>query len=301
MLTVRSLFIAATVHALRGLAVTALALSAVGAQQSAVNSPGECLAQLPPTVFTRVPVHLEASADSQSSKILPLADLFTQAVATRLRSALGAEGVSLPPADSVLTWRQLGGSLVVTANRDGRFTWSPDADPDQPYFQPSAHVLERALAAVRDDGERIFLPEDLAGDSVTFRISYEWPRPRPEGVINPLTARFAIPIFSLNVPWEKPAVIVGKRRLKYPEEPLAGWAEGRVLLQFIVDTSGGAELHTLRELRRPQHLSDQLEAYYEAFAKAAIAWVKETEFAPAEIGGCRVRQLVQLPFAFKLR
>jgi hypothetical protein len=190
---------------------------------------------------------------------------------------------------------------VLTAHRDGRLTWSPDVEPDQPYLEPSAPLLERTLSAVRDDGERIFFPPDLGTDSVTFRISFQWPRPRPQGGIEPMTVRLAIPVFSLNVPWEKPAVALGKRRPKYPVEPLEGWAEGRVLLQFIVDTNGRAELQTLRELRRPRHLSDQLEAYYQAFAKAAIAWVKETEFTPAEIGGCRVRQLVQLPFAFKLR
>lgn len=300
MLRVHSLCVGPFGHLLRGLAGAAFALSAVSAQSPATSSP-DCLAQLPPNVFTRVRVYLEATADSQSHKILPLADLFTQVVATRLRSELGAEGANLPAADSVLSWRQLGRGLVLTAHRDGRLNWSPNVEPDQPHLDPSAPLLERTLTAIRDEGERIFLPQDLGADSVTFRMSYEWPRPRPDGRTEPMAVRLAIPVFSLNVPWEKPAIARRKRGPKYPEGPLEGWAEGRVLLQFVVDTNGRADLQTLRELRRPRNLSDQLEAYYQDFAKAAIDWVKETEFAPAEIGGCRVRQLVQLPFAFKQR
>jgi hypothetical protein len=234
--------------------------------------------------------------------MLPGVDLFTQLVATRMRSALGAAEKELPQGDSVLKWNQLSGTVSLTTYRDGRFAWSRDTTPKPAwaFYQPSTELLERALAETRDDGELIFVPDELVFDSVAFTMSYTWPRPSSDGVVPGMIARLAIPVFSLSVPWEKPPVTVREPRVRYPEVPRLGYAEGRVLLQFIVDTAGRADLKSVRELGHPE-LSGALAQYYQEFLAAAIESLEHARFAPAQIGGCRVPALVQLPFQYKLK
>jgi len=281
------------------LAVAACATS-LAVAQPAPRANG-CLDSLPANVFTRVPVVLEASVGSQASMIHPTADLLTQETATRLRSMVGTGGAALPIADSAITWRKLGSYARVTVHRDGRFTWTEGKPPDQPYLESGDSLLLRALAGLRADGELVFLPDDIEADSITFTMSYRWPQPRKAGGVDSLKVRMAFPLFSLNVPWEKPAVDLMKRQPRYPELARRALAEGNVRLQFVVDTAGRADRATIRELQHPANLDRQLEAYYSAFLVAAIAYVGDAEFEPAEVGGCKVHQRVELPVSFMLR
>lgn len=285
------------------LAIVPCAVLPATAQTSSSASPPNCLTQIPASALTRVPVYLQATAaDSQSRKALSGVDLLVQVVASGMRSALGATGDQLPQGDTRLTWHQLDGAVSLTLYRDGRFAWSrvPPSDRMPRYFEPSTELLEEALANARDQGERVYIPDELVFDSLAFVLDYTWPSPGPDGTWQPLVARVGIPVFSLSVPSAKPVVTVRQGRVRYPEDPRQGFAEGSILLQFVVDTTGRADMSTVRDLSRPQ-LPPKLEEYYRAFVAAAVSSVKNSVFAPAEIGGCRIRQLVQLPFAFKLR
>lgn len=285
-------------HGTACLAVAACAASLAAAQPASRTN--DCLDSLPPNVFTRVPVVLEATVDSQAKMIHPTADLLTQETAVRLRSVVESGGAGLPMGDSAITWRKLGSYARVTVHRDGQFTWTEGREPDQPYLQSGDTLLPRALAALRADGELVFLPDDIEADSITFSMNYRWPQPRKSGGVDSLRVRMAFPLFSLDVPWEKPAVDLMKRRPRYPELARMALAEGHVRLQFVVDAAGRADRATIRELHHPRTLDRQLEAYYSAFLVAAIAYVGDAEFEPAEVGGCKVRQLVQLPVSFML-
>ena len=66
--------------------------------------------------------------------------------------------------------------------------------------------------------------------------------------------------------------------------------DGRVVVQFVVDTAGRAEPQTLRVL----------EASDPAFVPEVQAAVARARFYPAEVAHRPVRQLVQLPFTFTL-
>ena len=66
--------------------------------------------------------------------------------------------------------------------------------------------------------------------------------------------------------------------------------EGEALVQFIVDTTGRAELGSFKVLR----------ASHDAFGQAVRTALPRMRFLPAEIGGRKVRMLVQQPFAFAL-
>jgi Gram-negative bacterial TonB protein C-terminal len=77
----------------------------------------------------------------------------------------------------------------------------------------------------------------------------------------------------------------------YPMAMLNDRREGEVLFQFVIDTTGRAEMPTLRLLKstNPQ------------FALACRQALPNLTFVPAEADGHKVRELVQLPFDFKLR
>ena len=65
---------------------------------------------------------------------------------------------------------------------------------------------------------------------------------------------------------------------------------GRVSVQFVVDTLGRAEMRGLRVVEA----SDSL------FAQSVRAVLGRYRFSPGEVGGQKVRTLVQLPFDFTL-
>ena len=87
------------------------------------------------------------------------------------------------------------------------------------------------------------------------------------------------------------ATVPGTLSANYPEMlKVSGVGDGRVTVQFVVDTTGLADLRTWKVLETTNDL----------FAQAAKDGVSRARFYPAEIGGKKVKQLVQLPFTFTL-
>lgn len=75
---------------------------------------------------------------------------------------------------------------------------------------------------------------------------------------------------------------------RFPKERMAAKENGRVVLQFVVDTLGQAEAGT----------DVLLEATDTAFARAVLDVLPLMRFYPAKRGGRTVRQLVVQPFTF---
>ncbi len=82
--------------------------------------------------------------------------------------------------------------------------------------------------------------------------------------------------------------IPGSGHPAYPDALRSSGVEGEALVQFIVDTTGRAEPASLKVLR----------ATHDAFGQAVRSALPQMRFLPAEIGGCKVRMLVQQPFTF---
>lgn len=74
----------------------------------------------------------------------------------------------------------------------------------------------------------------------------------------------------------------------YPERLRAAKVEGEVLVQFIVDEKGIAQMNSVKILK----------ATDPAFAEAARKSVAASSFHPAELDGKKVKQVVQLPYRF---
>ncbi|HET7189424.1 MAG TPA: energy transducer TonB, partial [Gemmatimonadaceae bacterium] len=77
---------------------------------------------------------------------------------------------------------------------------------------------------------------------------------------------------------------------KYPASLRAAGIEGRVVVQFVVDTLGRAELADLQVVETPHTL----------FVDAVRAALARYRFTVGEAAGRKVRTRVQLPFVFTL-
>jgi protein TonB len=97
------------------------------------------------------------------------------------------------------------------------------------------------------------------------------------------------PYFEFQV--EKPVVQApGSSSPRYPDILRQAGVEGEVLAQFVVDTTGRAEAGSYKVLKSSHDL----------FAQAVRSALPGMRFIPAEVGGKKVKQLVQQPFAFTI-
>jgi protein TonB len=84
--------------------------------------------------------------------------------------------------------------------------------------------------------------------------------------------------------------IIVSAKPRYPEALRRAAVDGRVLVRFVVDTSGRVDM-----------MSVQLVASTHALFTAAVRDVLPTfRFKPSEVGGRRVASLVEMPFEFSI-
>jgi len=86
------------------------------------------------------------------------------------------------------------------------------------------------------------------------------------------------------------AALPDNPRPRYPDMLRSANVEGEVLAQFVVDTTGRYEQGTFKVLKSS---NDQ-------FTNAVKNALPRMKFYPAEVGGRKVKQLVQQPFTFSL-
>ncbi len=88
---------------------------------------------------------------------------------------------------------------------------------------------------------------------------------------------------------EQPVLAAGQNpRPEYPEALEKAKVGGQVLVQFVVNPDGRADMGTFKVLKSSNGL----------FTKSVQGVLPSMRFVPAEVGGKKVRQLVQMPFAF---
>ena len=261
-----------------------------------------CLYRIPASAFKRVPVFLEATADSASRSILPAADLFAQSVAFKLREMTGGTDAALAEADSTILWATLWGEVVVTARRNGPVTWRiPDWSVGADTIPRSALVLLRkSIEAVVGSGESIVLPEGRA-DSAVFGLSLVHPLVMKGGKVIPVKARQPTPVFTMAVPWEQQAEMLRMPNLEYSQFAVERGATGAVRLSFVVDKNGRADPKTVKEVFLPGEKRPVGEdrIYANGFIQIVRRGLPSAKFAPAVIGGCQLNQVVQQVFDFR--
>jgi len=91
---------------------------------------------------------------------------------------------------------------------------------------------------------------------------------------------------------EKPvAPVPGTGSPRYPDILRSSSIEGEVLAQFVVDTTGRVEVATFKVIRTS----------HELFSASVRQALPQMRFLAAEVGGRKVKQLVQQPFVFALQ
>ena len=272
-----------------------------------------CVASISDDALWRVAVYLEAElvdSTAQTAAFLPQLDLVAQGVSVRVRKLLGGSVDTLPVGEPTLTWRKLGSHLTVVANRDGRIARmlavTDSASPIANYRTDTtaAHLLAQALDASMQSGDYMLLwPEGVDVDTLAFRLELHQPDVDSTGVATAPKLRRGFPLFSVAVPTVD-LVVVDKGRLPhYPADLEQDRVTGGLLMQFVVDTTGHAVMETVRDLwpaRVPRLTGEKLSAY-EKFRRSVVKAISETTFKPKRIGRCKVPELVQMPFAFKVR
>lgn len=180
-------------------------------------------------------------------------------------------------------------SFTLRLHKDGRLS---DAKPVEPYIPAAlAEATIRAIdsASILGGIGPVFF--DLDEDPLPLRMVFRLGE-RPSDT--------SVPFYELIFPaylefeTDKPALTVpGNPAPRYPRELREQNIEGEVLMQFVVDTLGQPDMRTVRLLGPPR--------VYREFVQSVLAVLPKMRFTPAERRGCKVKQLVQLPFAFKLR
>ena len=124
------------------------------------------------------------------------------------------------------------------------------------------------------------MPEDF-GSSSTGALP-------PEGV-GTQTVSYGSPFRADQVD-RQVALIPGVRPPEYPETLRSAGIEGKVVVEFVVDEHGQPVQGSIRVVQSDNDL----------FADAVRAALGRLRFTPAEVGGKKVSQLVQMPFMFTL-
>ena len=292
-------------HAAFAVALAAsLPLTASG-QLAALAKPVVTCANAP---IYRVPVYATLEMEDRDHPAVPpdLPNLL-QAVVDRADTLLGAKPGVLPRGEPVVTPRALGHDVTVTWHRDGTLTPSIAGLTDPRFDERNftgARLLMRALDSAQKAGD-IFLtwPAAATGDTIDFTIALRAAEVDGSGRVYPVHVLLGIPVMSLDVTTEDPVRVLKAPTIDYPSYSQAGHATGVVLLQFVVDTSGRADMSTVKDLwpkNKPRPVDETAE-FYREFRRAAERAIADARYIPAKIGGCPVRQTVQQPFNFALR
>jgi TonB family protein len=77
---------------------------------------------------------------------------------------------------------------------------------------------------------------------------------------------------------------------RYPDILKKAGVSGEVIASFVVDTTGIADVRSLKVIR----------SSHELFVNAVAAALPDMRFSPARVGGRKVKQLVMQPFVFQL-
>jgi TonB family protein len=86
------------------------------------------------------------------------------------------------------------------------------------------------------------------------------------------------------------AIAKGSPMPSYPSALRSTGIDGSARFRFVVDSTGRVEVNTV----------EQVLASHEAFGFAVRATLSRMRFTPAQVNGKTVRQLVELPFVFRV-
>ncbi len=140
-------------------------------------------------------------------------------------------------------------------------------------------------------------PSWLDRDTLELRVLVTPERVRSTRTpVRPDTATPTIePLFDIAVPVRSGAksaeqIPSGRAGPRYPSGMKSENIQGEVELEFVVDERGKVDLSSIQVMRMSAR----------PFLQATLDALPRSEFHPMTIGGCPVREMVRMPFSFKL-
>jgi len=167
----------------------------------------------------------------------------------------------------------------------------PPPPPDQPVVNPPPKGFQTLTAPIKipdvipdiDLSKKVTDEADFSGKGVQGGSS--------KGVVGgtgPVNDNQAFFEFQVDKPAQQ---MQNGWQPRYPESLRAAQISGEVQAEFVVDTSGRAEMRTFKVLK----------ATNDQFASAVKAALPQARYLPAEAGGRKVRMVVQQAFQFNLQ
>jgi len=98
------------------------------------------------------------------------------------------------------------------------------------------------------------------------------------------------PYFDFQVE-KQAAAYPGSAKPTYPDMLQTAGIAGEVIAQFVIDTTGHVEMSTFKVIKSDNDL-------FTASVKSALT---KARYFPAEVGGRKVKELVEQPFAFAMK
>jgi TonB family protein len=171
---------------------------------------------------------------------------------------------------------------------------SPTARRQRALFGALAVLAVTAACGTRIPGNLTSsAPSDVALGDAAGGSSEVAPVPMPNGMLD--TVPLGVPDTVTTPPYfeyqvERPAALRGAMSLRYPTVLRSAGIDGEVLASFVVNEDGRVDTTTFRVLRSDHAL----------FTDAVRTALVNVAYDAAEVGGRRVKQLVQQPFVFAL-
>ena len=155
--------------------------------------------------------------------------------------------------------------------------------------------VRRALEEMTAERTMPPIPDRAPDDTVELALAVV-----PE-VMPPPPAVPTWRLFRLTAPRVKPPTPRGNIPPTYPELNRERGIQGTLVMSFTVREDGSVDPESIQDLRRPGDIPPEHEEDYQEFVRAVRARLPKMRYQPAEIMGCRVRQMVVQPFQFGLR
>ena len=165
---------------------------------------------------------------------------------------------------------------------------------EQNVESPRSDVAAARVAAEKDLSARLLqLRPGVRGRylvTLRERCIREFPGERGRQEEAPRERNAGRPYFEFQV--EKTVLAQpGNPQPTYPSMLHSAGVEGHVLAQFVVNVDGSVDMSTFKVL----------ESSHDLFTQSVRSTLPRMRFFPAEIGGTKVRQVVQYPFVFTRR
>jgi TonB family protein len=171
----------------------------------------------------------------------------------------------------------------VSANPPPRGFQTVVAPTDIPSTLPPVDLSQPALD-----------PRNFAGRGVEGGVAWGvagGTGPADQTLMPPGPAGDAVYAATLDDARFEPARLVSQPTPRYPRTMEMMAVPGRVMIQFIIDTTGGVELRSI----------EVVQSTHEAFEAPARESVAGALFRPARLGALPVRQLTRQPISFAVR